>query len=154
MKNQSVTAIVCGLTMFFSLNLTSSGPALNAADDAEPQAVEESMHEFMEYVFQPTYKRLKASMAQPDKDNAIWKAIKSDGLILAESTNLLLHRLPEENAAAWTKQSIAVRELGGMLYQAAREKDSDAAAKHYAAMLQQCNQCHKQFADGKYQLEP
>ena len=32
-----------------------------STDEAAP--VEDSMHEFMEYVFQPTYLRLKASMA-------------------------------------------------------------------------------------------
>ena len=63
---------------------------------AGPEAVEDSMHEFMEYVFQPTYRRLKLSMAAEPNDNKDWKTIKSDSLILAESCNLLFARLPAE----------------------------------------------------------
>ena len=74
-------------------------PLAQAAEPGEP--VEESMHEFMEYVFQPTYKRLKTQMAAEEKNNAAWKAVKSDSLILAESSNLLLLRLPKEDAKAW-----------------------------------------------------
>ncbi|MBI1310068.1 hypothetical protein GC176_02085 [bacterium] len=116
--------------------------------------VEPSMHEFMEYVFQPPYKRLHAVMATEPADNAAWKAIKSDALILAEAGNLLLIRHPDENDQAWREHSAEVRELGGAFYQAARKKDYSAAKEQYSAMLQKCNSCHRIFADGKYQLTP
>jgi cytochrome c556 len=122
--------------------------------DAAPEPVEESMHEFMEYVFQPTYRRLKASMAAQPKDKSAWKPIKADSLILAEGGNLLLMRTPDEGGAAWDKFSVAVRGAGAELYQAARARDYKAAKQKYASMLDNCNACHKQFADGKYQLEP
>ncbi|UUO06120.1 hypothetical protein M4951_22510 [Blastopirellula sp. J2-11] len=127
---------------------------VSGAIAAEPKPVEEDMHEFMEYVFQPTYKRLKPAMASSPKDNGVWKEIKSTSLILAEGGNLLLIRAPEKDAAAWNEYSVAVRDLGGDLYRAAQKKDYAAATTHYKAMLTKCNRCHDKFAHGEHQLSP
>jgi len=134
--------------------LQSCNGTYSAAKKADHKAVEESMHELMEYVFEPTYKRLRQSMASPPADKAGWKSVKSDALILAESSNLLLFREPEEMSSDWNSSIVAIRDLGGKLYQAAAKSDYDAAKGHYTAMLENCNQCHKVFAEGKYQLEP
>lgn len=137
-----------------SAMVSSAGAAAPEADPA-PQAVEDDMHEFMEYVFQPTYRRLKAAMAAEPANNQGWKAIKSDGLILAEAGNLLLLRTPkDDDTGAWNNTSVGVRQLGGKLYQAAKKKDYPAARQHYTAMLQQCNSCHQKFAGGEHQLTP
>lgn len=122
------------------------------ADEAE--IVEDSMHEFMEYVFQPTYRRLKVSMATEPADKNGWKAIKSDSLILAESCNLLFARTPDEDAADWNKHAAASRTTGGELYKAARAKDFAKVTTTYKAMLNNCNACHRQFENGKHILEP
>ena len=45
------------------------------AADNHATIVEDSMHEFMEYVFQPTYKRLKVSMATEPEDKAGWLSL-------------------------------------------------------------------------------
>jgi Cytochrome C' len=116
--------------------------------------VDKSMHEFMEYFFQPTYLRLKASMAAAPSANEGWKAIKSDSLILAEGGNLLLLRTPLRDPAKWNESSVAVRDSAGQLYKAARKKDFDACRKTYEQMLTNCNSCHKQFAGGKHMLAP
>ena len=127
-----------------------------AAAPAGPQAapVEKDMHEFMEYVFEPTYKRLKTAMAAAPADNAGWKGIKSDALILAEGGNLLLVRTPAENGPAWNELSAIVRDLGGKLYQSAKAKDYPSARQNYEAMLLKCNACHDKFAEGEHQLMP
>ena len=52
------------------------------------------------------------------------------------------------------KSTKLVRDTGGKLYHAAKEKDEASAQEVYRAMLKHCNACHQQFADGKYQLEP
>jgi len=122
------------------------------ADEAE--VVEDSMHEFMEYVFQPTYRRLKVSMTTEPGDNNGWKAIKSDSLNLAESCNLLFVRMPDENAGDWAKHAAASRTSGSELYQAARAKDFAKATGAYKSMLDNCNACHRQFEDGKHILAP
>ncbi len=124
------------------------------------EAVEPDMHEFMEYVFEPGYKRLKVVLAEKPADNKAWKAVKGDALVLAEAGNLLMHRRPEadkwtkEMDAAWTGISADVREHGGKLYRAAKKRDYESTRVHWEAMLGRCNACHDKFAGGEHQLAP
>lgn len=132
-----------------------AGQAAETAPQGAPHPVEDDMHEFMEYYFEPAYLRLKAAMASPPADNRGWKSIKGEALALAEGGNLLLLRVPEgDPAATWRQLSVAVRELGGKLYDAGKKKDFATARTHYETMLQRCNQCHNAFAEGKHQLAP
>ena len=148
----TVAASLTITTTFVSL--VSAFGSEQASEVAEPQPVDDSMHHFMEYVMEPNYLRLKASMATSPADKKAWKAVKGDALTLAESANLLLLRAPKEDADNWRKQSVAVRKHGGDLYRAARKSDYAAAHKAYMLMLKNCNSCHTQFADGKHQLKP
>lgn len=131
-------------------------PLAVGADEQKPgpRVVEKSMHEFMEYVFQPTYRRLKVAMAKEPAGNSGWKAIKSDSLILTESCNLLFARKPDKDTADWIKHTVAAREDGAKLYAAARKKDFAAASTTYRSMLNNCNECHRQFENGKHILKP
>jgi len=164
MTKRSRGALVGLLFAGIGAGLCFSAPRGSASEDAEaqardgsqPAAVEGDMHEFMEYVFEPPYKRLKAGLAASPAatDRNAWKGLKSDSLILAEAANLLLHRQPKERADAWDANAMAVRQQGGELYQAAKKKDLDLTKKHFAALLKKCNQCHDDFADGEHQLTP
>jgi hypothetical protein len=150
-------AAVSLFVVIMVLARTHEQPALAEAVNAEPakeEAVEEDMHEFMEYVFQPPYKRLKAALAIEPADKNEWKTVKSDSLILAESTNLLLSRAPEEDGMDWISHSTAVRSAGSQLYQAAKKRDYAATRSSFASMLNKCNACHRQFEDGKHILTP
>jgi hypothetical protein len=148
---------------FLLLKLTSA-PALlgpvsaQAADkttaDSQHVHVEKSMHEFMEGLFQGSYRRLKPAMASEPTERQVWKAIRSDALILAESCNLLLYRKPDKDADKWVEFSLATRDAGAKFYLAAKQRDFPNSRKAYELMLTQCNACHKQFDDGKNQLEP
>lgn len=126
--------------------------AEEAASDVAP--VEPSMHEFMEYVFEPPYKRLKAQLVTEPADRTAFKAIKSDALILAETCNLLIGRPPEAEAAEWVAFSKQVRESGSQLYAAAKNKDAAETRKQWVGMLENCNACHTHFAGGEHMLEP
>lgn len=160
MKRVLGSVCLAALGVAAAVVLISSDPAtagyspLAASADGEVAPVEDSMHEFMEYVFQPTYLRLKASMAAAPADNNGWKAVKSDSLILAESCNLLFVRTPDEHGEDWVKHAIASKSSGAELYKAARSKDFAAATAAYKTMLDNCNGCHKQFEDGKHKLKP
>jgi hypothetical protein len=149
---------VCALFAAATLTALLAGRGLTARAESptagQPRPVEQDMHEFMEYVFEPAYKRLKPALAAPPADNSGWKIIKADGLLLAEGGNLLLLRKPEDDKAAWDELSAAVRDAGSALYQAARAKDYPAARGHYEAMLKKCNACHDKFAAGEHQLAP
>jgi len=150
-----LAAIGLGVSAWISstTDVPAAGKGAEAAA-AAPSPVDDDLHHFMEYVFEPNYKRLQPAMAEKPVDKKAWKAIKGDALTLAECANLLLLREPAEKADAWRKLSVAVRTHGGELYQAARESDYPAARKAYVTMLNQCNACHQQFADGKHQLQP
>ena len=124
------------------------------AADSDPRPVDDDMHHFMEYVFAPSYERLKSEMADTPQDKKAWKAIKGESLTLAECANLLLLRAPDDNTDEWRNLSIAVRAQGAELYQAARQADYPAAQQAYVRMLKKCNACHNQFADGEHQLLP
>jgi hypothetical protein len=129
-------------------------PRATAADVAvQIVAVEPDMHEFMEYFFQPTYQRLQASMAQIGTDSPNWKAIKSDSLILAESTTLLLGR-GEAGEASWQKHVQETRAAAAELYNAAKAKDVQLSRDRYTTMITRCNACHQDFAGGEHQLMP
>ncbi|HAV33346.1 MAG: hypothetical protein ACK5TG_19100 [Planctomyces sp.] len=156
MKTALITAaaaVGCLLTVLApeSSRVAWSVPAA-PTDDVKP--VEDSMHEFMEYVFQPTYLRLKANMAAAPTDNKGWKAIKADSLVLAESCNLLFSRAPEGSAADWIAHAKASREKGAALYAAGKAKDFAAAGTAWKSMLESCNACHRQFEYGKHILQP
>ncbi|QDT26342.1 cytochrome c [Gimesia panareensis] len=145
------------LGLAIALIWSQSTPTLAGSDAKKTQAgvpVEPDMHEFMEYVFQPTYKRLKQAIAAEPDNRKVWKAIKSDALILAEGGNLLLLHDPQNDRSSWNEYSQDVRKEGGLLYKAAKSKDFKTARKHYVAMLKNCNACHQKFADGEHQLTP
>jgi hypothetical protein len=136
------------------------GAGTPSQSDEPPRAmnrlepVEWDMHEFMEYACEEPYKRLKSSLAAAPANNAGWKGVKSDALLLAESGNLLQMRGPDERRAEWTKLSEAVRSSGAELYKAGKAKDFAAARPMWEALVVQCNACHKAFADGEHQLTP
>jgi hypothetical protein len=153
----SLVALTLALSAFWAVHAIS--PSLGAARaDNSPKTttvpVDVSMHDFMEGVFQGPYRRLKAAIANEPKDNAGWKAIRSEALILAEGGNLLLLRKPEKDADKWAEYSAASRDSGAELFKAAKKKDFATAKKAYETMLTHCNACHKQFDNGKNQLEP
>lgn len=148
-----VTLSLAAVSFSMKSSETHASPVAAAnVEDVVP--VEESMHEFMEYVFQPAYQRLKPALATAPTDNKGWKAIKGDALTLAESCNLLFGRAPEENAADWKKHAAASRDGGGKLYAAAKAKDFAATQSAWKGMLESCNACHRQFENGKHILQP
>ena len=152
----SALLVIAGLCTIALLVVTDgiTVQAIEAKSVTAPQPVDKSMHHFMEYVFEPNYKRLKAAMAEQPADKQAWKAIKGDVLTLAECANLLLLRAPDEDAGKWRELSVATRSHGGDLYQAARKADYASASRAYETMLKSCNACHDHFAEGEHQLSP
>jgi hypothetical protein len=152
----SLAALVLAVVGIWTLHVAPSSRAEAGADDqpkTTPVPVETSMHDFMEGVFQGPYRRLKTAIAAAPKDNAGWKAVRSEALTLAEGGNLLLLRKPEKDGNKWAEFSAASRDAGAELFQAAKKKDFAASRKAYEAMITHCNACHKQFDGGKNQLE-
>lgn len=149
-------ASLLALTTVLGTFLSTSEPVVAEEPAAKSvgEPVEPDMHEFMEYVFQPTYRRLKVSMATAPTENRGWSPIKADALSLAESSNLLFNRGPEDEAADWAKHATEARDAGGELYRAAKSRNFELSREKYELMLTKCNACHTQFAGGEHQLTP
>lgn len=155
-KHLLLVAIVALLGFSFSQwNAPTVGVAAPVTiDDSGVEPVDVNMHDFMEGVFQGPYRRLKESMAKEPVDNAAWKQLRGDALILAEGGNLLLARLPEDGAEDWKRYSIESREAGEKIVLAAKQKNYSEAREAYIKMLDHCNSCHKQFEKGRHILTP
>lgn len=146
----------CLLTTLIVATLSVALPASKAADNETPQpvAVEDDVHEFMEYAFEPFFHALKSSLATAPKDNKGWKVVKANALILAENGNLLMLRAPEEEAGAWNELAAQLRDEGGKLYRAAKKRDYKVAHPQYVKFVATCNRCHERFADGEHLQKP
>ena len=129
---------------------TPTAPARSTEN--RPEVVAGSMHDFMEYVFQPTQERLRNSLAAEPASAGDWKAVRSDALFVAESCNLLFARSPAGNVADWKEHTAATRLHGASLYEAACGQDFTAAAAAYTSLVESCNSCHQQFAGGQHLL--
>lgn len=116
--------------------------------------VEDDVHEFMEYAFEPFFHELKESMAEAPKDKQAWKPVKANSLILAENGNLLMLRGPQENNAEWNTLAANLRDQGQLLYQAAKKRDYKVARRHYESFVANCNDCHNEFAEGEHLQKP
>lgn len=135
-------------------HLTGWAAEPSKAPPGTPEPVEDDMHEFMEYVFQPNYGLLKKSLAKAPTTKEDWFHLKAGSLVLAEGGNLILLRGPEEDREEWIEYATAVRNLGGKTYRAAQSQDFKAARSNYEAMITKCNACHQHYADGEHQLTP
>ncbi len=142
-------------SLWFGAYFHSSAVAITSNKAAaELVPVDTNMHDFMEGMFQAPYRRLKESIANEPKDNNGWKAIRSDVLILAEGSNLLVLRKQEKDQAHWDEYSVASKLAGEVAFKAAKKKNYADTRQAYETMLVNCNDCHKMFAEGKHQLAP
>ncbi|QDT36809.1 cytochrome c [Stratiformator vulcanicus] len=158
MSRTILTSLVALAVLATGGLLVFSQPAqVSAQEGSSPSMqqvpVESDMHEFMEYINQPSFKRLKKEMAKAD-DGLKWGAIKSEALTLAEVGNLLMIRKPSNDADDWAQHAVTVRENGRKLYVSAKAKQVDGVRASYREMIKNCNQCHEQFAGGEHILTP
>ena len=129
-------------------------PASAAASEDQFAPIDD-MHHFMEYISQPSYKALKAALAQEPTERSAWRGIKSHAMILAESSALVARRSPpgatDEQVKQWQQISLDVHKAGQELYKSAGKFDT--AKQHFGTMIEHCNKCHQVFDNGKHQLE-
>ncbi len=158
LKHTLLALLLVGATAFV---IHSHGPeaALGAAarmNDAEAEqvAVEENVHEFMEYYNRPAFHRLKEAVTSEPENDDQWENISSAALTLAEVGNLLFLRGPQENRENWLRNAATVRDAGKELYEATQVKSFEHVKTSYVRLINNCNQCHVEFAGGDHQLQP
>lgn len=150
---QSIAGVTALLVMALLASERFAHAESQGDSDQKLQPVEMDMHEFMEYVFQPTFNQLKKAVKERPENKQGWFAIKSGALILAEGGNLIQLRGPQSEPD-WDGHARAVRSHGAALYKAAHKQDFETAATQFKAMVKSCNACHDQFAHGEHQLTP
>lgn len=153
------TTWLLGIGVFLSVGYAVMLPQAEAADGSQPaghemQAVEDDVHEFMEYAVEPFFKQLKSSLKEPPKNKRAWVSVKANSLILAENGNLLMLRGPQKEVAQWNTLAAALRDQGQLLYYAAKKRDFGTSKKHYVNFVTKCNACHEKFADGEHIQKP
>ena len=115
--------------------------------DAANKPVEASVSIHMSYLFAPSYRRLKPVMRSEPTDASHWDTMRSEALLLAESSGNLTQRRSSNgfNPQAqknWPANSAAVKQHAAALYRAAKDKDFTAAKRSYLSMTESCNACH------------
>ena len=153
-----VLVFCISLLSFGLANVTQGPDEKPAASDSKEPSIDDqfvavdNMHHFMEYVFEPSYKGLKKKLATEPENKKAWKPFKNHSLVIAETTTLLAQRGPKdaEKSKQWKQISLDVHKQATALYKSSGNYEQ--AQKHYAVMIDSCNQCHKVFAKGKYQL--
>ncbi|GEM_PF-1138917 len=113
----------------------------------------DNMHHFMEYICEPSYKGLLKSLSSEPADRNAWKVVLNHSLVLAETSSMVAQRAPkeEDKSKQWKEIALAVHQSGTKLYKSVGKYEE--AKKHFNVMVQHCNQCHTEFAKGKYQLK-
>lgn len=156
MKKLTVLMLIVGGS--FVITWLNYQPQLIATEptpaDEALKPVDVNMHDLMEGMFQVPYRRLKIAMEKEPADPPAWKALRSDALILAEASNMLILRKPEKDVEAWIKYSVDSRDAGAEIVKAAKKQDFANSKAAYVKMLDHCNACHKQFEKGKHILKP
>lgn len=106
----------------------------------------DNIHHFMEYIYEPVIHELKEAVAKEPADKAGWNSIKSNSLILAETSILLAERKKaEDDSPVWHQSSKLVYDGGSAMYQAARKKDFDVVKKGFGQLVNGCKQCHEKY---------
>jgi hypothetical protein len=146
--------VVCAIAGSRVVDRAPAGPAAPPPTKYRIKPVEADMHEFMGHVCKPLYSRLRQGLAARPIDEAAWKSVASDALILAEAGNLLLGRAPEADGDRWASNAVGLRTFGTLVYRSSREKDYQPAQFNFRHLVEQCNDCHREFAGGEPRLEP
>lgn len=101
----------------------------------------------MQGLNKPNFDGLGKLLKQKPADAEAWAFARGQGLLIAETGNLLLLRPPQGRAAqdAWLARSAELRDAAGKVAKAAGEKDYVAARVGLAKLANSCNKCHETF---------
>ena len=145
--NKNILIAVAVVVVGFLLVGNPSQPRKAIADDKPDSKFTpvDNMHHFMEYISEPVYQSLEASLKEQPKDKRAWGEVKSGALILAETAGLVAQRGDNSKDADWQSSSLAVHQEGKKLYQAARAKDYESAKMHFKSMTAGCASCHEKY---------
>jgi hypothetical protein len=114
-----------------------SGPRLEAV--AETKLLMEGLN-------QANFRGLERLLKQQPADEEAWKFARGQGLLIAETGNLLLLRPPHNNGErVWMDRAVELRESAAKLARAAGSHDYTRSRAALGDLANSCNRCHQTF---------
>jgi hypothetical protein len=100
----------------------------------------------MEGLTLPNYRSLEKILKQKPADDDTWMFARGQGLIIAETGNLLLLRPPRNQGRdVWMQRAMDLRQAAATLARAAGSRDLVASRAAFVTVTGACNRCHQTF---------
>lgn len=101
----------------------------------------------MDGLAKPNFDGLGKHLRDRPGDAETWEFVRGQGLLVAESGNLLMMRPPKSRPEqdAWMAKAADVRAAGTKVAKAATDRDYLAARAAHAELANACNRCHERF---------
>ena len=125
--------------MSFVVLVTVSAGVLAAESSLQATA---SMSELMTRIIQPTSDTVFYVSRYPPEDDAAWRDIENQTLMLAESANLLLLPGYVQPQDQWLRDTLLMRDAAVAAWEAAKARDMDALIDLNGALYESCESCH------------
>lgn len=117
-----------------------------------PEKAIVSTAEFMKLLVDPTYEQLKDAVANPPAKRAEWRKLYVAAFSLAEINNLYYSRGDEAfmSNPEWAAECLKTQDLTVKLAESIRAQSDYAIVKeNFLAVMNNCNDCHRQFEPGE-----
>ncbi len=100
----------------------------------------------MEGMTLPNYTGMARRLEKKPADVETWAVVRGQGLLVAESGNLLMLRPPKNQGQdAWMRHATDLREAGTELARQAANRDYDKTRAALGDLTNMCNRCHQTF---------
>lgn len=101
-------------------------------------------HDLMELFSEPLFQVLATEMKNAATTSIKWESVASRGVQTSEIANLIALRQPENKA--WHDRAQELHLAGQQLTKMAELKEAAATIEAYHNVVNQCNNCHREFA--------
>ena len=122
--------------------MVAAGLALAQAPEFQPVG---TMSQLMIHVIYPSSDAIFYVDRNPPANDADWKTLEKQALILAESGNLLLMPGRVKEKGNWIKDSKMMIDAGIAAFKAAQAKDIEAVRAVNDALYASCVTCHAEY---------
>ena len=100
----------------------------------------------MEGLAQANYRGVSKNLKEKPVDAETWTFVRGQGLLIAETGNLLMIRPPKnEGQDAWFRHATELRETAAALAKYAGNRDYDRSRVALLNIANACNRCHQSF---------
>jgi hypothetical protein len=168
MRPLSTFVLICAFALGPAVWTPSLHTATQEQSSAPPDAIRPEpiidLGELMDLFLAPIYAELQKAMQRPpQRDRKAWAAIYSPAVRLAEASNLLLSRKPNEftEDPDWRALSAGLRQAAREVADATvrglanvRPEDYEVVKTKYQGVSEACNACHRGLDTSAKNIKP